>query len=126
MKNMENYNRAFRYDDGILTICLTGTFPNDLLDEEDNLFQPLIDECLQRNCRKVLFDARDLEADLGTLGLLQAGKNAATLAHIGLRVAFVAREDMLDRFFESVSFNRGGTSIVFTKMNTAREWFETE
>ena len=123
---MENYNREFRYDDGILTVRLTGIFPNELLDKEENLFQPLINECSRRNCRKVLVDARDLEADLGTLGLLQAGKNAASLAHIGLRVAFVAREDMLDRFFESVSFNRGGTSGVFTKMDTAREWLETE
>lgn len=123
---MDTYTREFQFDDGILSIRLTGTFPNARLGGEDNLFQPLIDECLQRNCRKVLVDARNLEADLGILGLHQAGKNSATLAYIGLRVAFLAREDMVDRFFETVAINHGGILGIFSETDSAREWLEME
>ena len=119
---MKGYNESFKMEDGVLKVHLSGTFPKELLHEGKNLFQPLMDACSAHNCRKALIDARELQVDLGTMGLFQAGEDAAILAQMGLRIGFVAREDMLDTFFDTVVFNRGGNVGVFTDMHAAEEW----
>jgi hypothetical protein len=121
---MNGYNEEFRVKDGVLNVHLSGTFPKELLYAGQNLFQPLIDECLAHNCKHALIDARDLHVNLSTMAIFQAGEDAATLTRIGLRVAFLAREDMLDPFFEHVAFNRGGNVGVFLDKETALDWLE--
>lgn len=121
---MAGYNDDFRVEDGVLHVRLSGTFPKELLGNEQNLFQPLIDACLAHNCKKALVDARDLQADFGTTELFQAGKDAAFLTRVGLRIALVAREDMRDTFFDTVVANRGGHAVVFTDIDAARDWLQ--
>ena len=121
---MTEFNQEFRLENGVLHVHLSGTFPNELLHRLENLFQPLIEACSAHNCTKALVDARDLQVDFGTLGMFQAGKDAASLSRIGLRVAFLAREDALDPLFETVATNRGGHVGIFTDMEAARNWIE--
>jgi hypothetical protein len=121
---MGEYNEDFRVVNGVLHVGLSGKFPNELLRSGANLFQPLIDACSQYGCKAALVDARDLQVDFDTMALLQAGEDAASLTHVGLRVAMVAREDMVDRFFADVAYNRGGVIGVFTDVDAARDWLE--
>jgi hypothetical protein len=116
------YNEDFRFEDGVLHVRLTGGFPNELLNKEQNLFQPLIDACLTYKCSKAMIDATDLEVDLGTMGLFRAGEDVASLTSFKIRIVIIAREDMLDSFFENVSKNRGGNVRVFTNVDAARAW----
>jgi hypothetical protein len=121
---MGKYNEDFRFEDGALSVSLSGDFPNELLHKGTNLFQPLADACAAHRCQKALIDARGLHVDLGTLGLFRAAEDLASMTRMGLHIAILATEDMLDPFFEDVASNRGGIVGVFTKMDTALEWLE--
>jgi hypothetical protein len=119
---MSDYIEKFQVEDGILHVRLSGTFPNELLSSGKNLFQPLIDACATHNCKKALIDARELRVNFNTMAMFQAGTDAAFLARVGLRIALLAREDTLDRFFENVIYNRSGDIRVFTDMDSASDW----
>lgn len=121
---MNEYSEDFRFDNGIVYVYLAGTFPKTLLLEEKNLFQPLIDECSSHQCHKAIIDATKLKVDFDTTELYRAGKDATHLSRLNLRVAIVAREDMVDLFFEDVAFNRGGDIQVFTTLAAARKWLK--
>jgi hypothetical protein len=123
---VNEYKENFKFEDGILHVHLSGKFPNEMLREQKNLFQPLIDACSTSKCKKALIDARDLEVEFGIMALFQAGEDAASLARIGLHVALLAREDMLNTFFDNVVFNRGGDVGIFTDMDAALEWLQSE
>ncbi|MDH4230975.1 MAG: hypothetical protein OEW04_02975 [Nitrospirota bacterium] len=119
---MKGYNEDFRFEGGVLHVHLSGKFPNELLGRGENLFQRLIDACSAHNCKKALIDARDLQVDFDTMALFRAGQDAAFLTRVGLRIAMLAREDMLDPFFDTVVANRGGRIGIFTDMDSARDW----
>jgi hypothetical protein len=121
---MSEYKEIFQVENGVLHVQLSGKFPNELLQKEENLFQPLIDACSGQNCERALIDARELQVDFGTMALLRAGEDAALLNHIGLRVAILVREDMVDPFFDDVVTNRGGELGIFTDIETARGWIK--
>jgi len=121
---MSDYNQEFKIEEGLLLVRLSGTFPNELLRSEQNLFQPLIDESLALNCKSVLIDATRLQVTFSTMAIFRAGEDVAVLSSFGLRVAIVTREEIIDPFFEDVAFNRGGTVGVFTDMDTARDWLK--
>jgi hypothetical protein len=123
---MEGYNEDFRLEGDVLHVRLSGKFPNELLRKGENLFQPLVDACSTHNCKKALIDARDLQVDFGTVALFQAGTDAAFLTRLGLRIALLAREDMVEPFFQDVVSNRGGDVGVFTDMDTARDWLHRQ
>jgi hypothetical protein len=121
---MSGYYENFSVHDGVMQVRLSGRFPNELLQEGKNAFQPLIDACSEHGCRTVLIDARCLQVSFSTMELLELGKDAAYLRKLGLRVAFLAREDMLDPFFDNVAFNRGAIIGVFTDLSAANDWLE--
>ena len=121
---MENYKEEFMFEDQVLHVRLSGTFPNELFHKKDNLFQPLIDACSAHECRKVLIDARDLAVNFNTFQMFDAGENALILNQLGLRVALLPREDMIDPFFENVVSNRDGKIGVFTEKQAALKWLE--
>ena len=123
-KHMNKYVENFKFEEGILHVHLSGEFPSELLREGKSLFQPLIDACSKHNCKKALVDARDLQVDFDTMALFQAGEDAAALARFGLRIALLAREDMINTFFDNVIFNRSGDVGVFTDVNAAYEWLQ--
>jgi hypothetical protein len=119
---MSTYDVDFRLEGDVLHVRLSGEFPSERLDREGSLFQPLVDACVSHNSKKALIDARDLRIGIDALGVFRAGKDAAALTRVGLRVAILAREDMLDPLFDDVAFNRGGVVSIFMDMDTALEW----
>ncbi|MBN1433417.1 hypothetical protein JW921_01575 [Candidatus Fermentibacterales bacterium] len=119
---MKGYEEGFRLEDGVLHVRLSGEYPMERLRGEQNVFQPVIDSCSSNDCRKVLVDARNLETDFDTMELFRAGADVASLARNGIRVALLAREEMLDPFFEDVAVNRGGNVAIFTDDAEALAW----
>ena len=116
------YKADFIVEDGVLHVRLDGQFPPELLHAPGNVFTPFIDACAEHGSCKVLFDARHLEVKLDTVKIFRAGVDAALACHAGLRMAFVARKDMIDSFFEEVARNRGALIGVFTDFDKAGEW----
>jgi len=123
---MNKYTEDFRLEDGVLYVSVSGEFPKERLHKGENLFKPLADACETYGCDKALIDARGLQVNMGTLGLLQAGEDVAAMTRSGLHVAILSREDMIDRFFEDVALNRGGVVRVFTELESAREWLKRQ
>ena len=121
---MKDYNEEFIFEDDVLQIRLSGTFPKELLRKEENLFQPLIEACSTHQCSKVLVDARKLQVNFNTFNMFAAGEDAASLSRLSLRVALLAREDMIDPFFATVVSNRDGKIGVFTDKQAAFTWLE--
>jgi len=121
---MSKYQEEFRVENGVLYIHLSGRFPKELLDRKENLFQPLIDACSTHECTRALVDARDVQLDFDIRALFRAGEDVATLSHKGLRIALLVTKDMIDPFFETVAWNRGGDPRIFTDMQAARDWIE--
>lgn len=119
---MDEYKQEFQDQDDVLLVRLSGQFPRELLRQQRNLFQPLIDACHAHERKKAIVDARELQTDFDTMEIFELGESAVTLTRHGLRVALVARQNMLDRLFEDVAFNRGGVIGVFTDMDEARDW----
>jgi len=122
---VSTYREDFRLEDGILYVRLSGKFPNDLLNEAPNLFQPLIDACSTYKCDKALIDATDLEVNLSTMEVFRAGDDTGSLARLHILVAILAREDMINYLFEVVAINRGANVRVFTNVDAARTWLQS-
>ena len=121
---MKQYEQHFRVEGGIVHTRLLGTYPKERLAIKENLFMPLIEECKRENCREAIVDARQLQVEFDTLALFRAGVDAAALNEFGLRVALVAREDMLSSFFEDVTYNRAAQMRVFTDLESAQTWIQ--
>lgn len=119
---MERYVQEFHVEGGIVHVRLSGRYPNGRLAIKENLFKPLIDECQRENCREAIVDARALQVEFDTVALFRAGVDAASMNQFGLRVALVARGDMISSFFDDVIHNRAAQVHVFTDLESAQTW----
>ena len=90
----------------------------------DDKFKPLIEECKRENCRDAMVDARQLQVEFDTIALFRAGVDAAAMNEFGLRVALIAREDMISSFFDDVIYNRAAQVQVFTDPQSAEAWIK--
>jgi len=121
---MDQYKQTFRFEVGVMHVLLAGKYPMERMLENVNLFRPLIEACGAQNCRKALIDARELEVEFDTMALFRAGVDASELNRYGLRVALVARKDMISPFFDDVIRNRAAQVQVFTDIDTAGAWLK--
>ena len=119
---MVQFRQEFRVKDGVMHVRLAGRLPNELLSGAQNVFMPLVKLCEESRCQKVIIDSRDLEVDLDTLEIFRAGVDASDLTRYGLRVALVAREEMMSSFFDDVIHNRAAPVQVFTDPDAAGTW----
>ena len=116
------FKQEFRVKDGVMHLRLVGKLPNELLRGEQNVFLPLIKLCEESRCQKAVIDSRDLEVDLDTLEIFRAGVDASDLTRYGMRIALVAREEMMSSFFDDVIHNRAAPVQVFTDLDAAGTW----
>ena len=119
---MNQYTQKFRVEGGVVHARLAGTYPNARLAKKENLFKPLIDECRRENCFEAIVDARELQVEFDTVALFRAGVDAASMNEFGLRVALIARKNMISSFFADVTHNRGAQVEVFTDRESAQTW----
>ena len=116
------YTLEFRVEQDVMHARVAGTYPTAHVHQEGNRFQPLVEACEQSGCRKAVIDARDLQVNFDTMALFWAGVDAANVSRAGLLIAIVAREEIIDSFFQDVVTNRGARVEVFTDMEDAMAW----
>jgi hypothetical protein len=118
----DQFRQEFRVKEGVMHLRLAGRLPNEVLHGELNVFTPLINLCEESQCQQVVIDSRDLEVDLDTLEIFRAGVDASDLTRHGLRIALVARQEMMSSFFDDVIHNRAAPVRVFTDPDAAATW----
>ena len=118
----DGYTLEFRVEQDVMHARVAGTYPTAHVHREGNRFQPLVEVCEQSGCQKAVIDARDLQVNFDTMALFRAGVDAASVTRQGLRIAIVAREEIIDSFFQDVVVNRGARVEVFTAMQDAVAW----
>ena len=121
---MGDYTREFVFEDQILHVRLSGNLPDEIFHRKGNVFQPIIEACFANECSKALIDVRDLKVNLDTFQIYDVGEDAVILNQLSLRVALLARDGMIDPFFEDVVNNRDGKIGVFTDRLVALVWLE--
>jgi hypothetical protein len=82
----------------------------------------IIAETQSRNIWKVLLDATGGSSLVGAFDKFEIGVELARAADRRLRLAVVARAEVVDHFFETVARNRGGAVRVFTDEAAALLW----
>jgi hypothetical protein len=80
--------------------------------------------CTEHGHRRVLVDVRESQGTLGPLDRYQHAIEMARPGSLGVRTAVVARPDQVfpDRFWETVTRNRGLVTRVVTDMEEAIVW----
>jgi hypothetical protein len=96
--------------------------------------QPLLElmreiraSCIAHGHRRVLVDVRESQGALGTFDRYDHALEMAKPGNLGVRTAIVARPDQIlpDRFWETVTRNRGHMTCVVTELNDALAWLAT-
>ena len=105
--------------DGFLRLTLRGpgTRANLLI-----TLQRIIAETQSRKIWQVLLDATAAHSLVGAFDKFEIGVELARAADRRLRLAVVARVEVVDHFFETVARNRGGAVRVFTDEAAACLW----
>ncbi len=76
----------------------------------------------QRKLYKVMVDLCTMSGFVHGIDRYQLGEEAASIWPLGISVAIVYREDSINRFFETVTRNRGKDVMVFSDRSEAEEW----
>ena len=96
--------------------------------------QPLLElmlairaRCIDKGHRRVLVDVRESQGALGAFERYQHAVEMARPGNLGVRTAILARPDQIlpDRFWETVTNNRGHMTCVVTEMKDALAWLAT-
>jgi hypothetical protein len=111
---------------GYLHAVVTGT------NSQENVaryLQSVLQECLARNCPRVLIEERLEGPRLGTLGVFEVA--SAGSEHVAGRLKAVAYVDVhaqgqLMEFAENVAVNRGLPTRVFASVAEAETWLRRE
>jgi len=119
------YSRQYSVEGDVFCVELSGEMPATALKRDDNLFEPLVRACRDRDLTKILIDARNVRTSLGFMDVFRAAKDLASLPPPQMQVACVVREQQYDPLFEQVANTRGAITRVFTNRKEAFDWFES-
>jgi hypothetical protein len=119
-----SYRREYSVEGDVFCVELSGELPATALKRDDNLFEPLIQACRDRNLSKILIDARDVQTNLGFMDVFRAAKDLASLPPPQVQVACVVNPRQYDPLFEQVANTRGAMTRVFMNREDAFDWFE--
>jgi hypothetical protein len=92
------------------------------------LTRAIRDYCTEHAHRRVLVDLRDSQGALSTLERYEHAVVMARDRTLSMRIAIVARPDQAyaDRFWETMTRNRGLVTHVTTDEAEARRWLEID
>jgi hypothetical protein len=84
--------------------------------------------CAEQGQRRALIDLRDSPGTLSTLERYEHAVGMAKEPRLGVRVALVVRPDQAyaDRFWETMTRNRGMATHVSTDPTEALRWLQTD
>ncbi|HXQ38443.1 MAG TPA: hypothetical protein VN843_30865 [Anaerolineales bacterium] len=84
------------------------------------------DACKRDHFEKALIDGLKLEGPISIWERYQVGEEYARLVGPRIKVALVARRDLIDLTMENVVVNRSGKFKVFHEMAAALKWLGVE
>ena len=119
------YNSEFDSYNNICRVLVDGTIygPKDA----DELKQFARDYFAEQGCRHFLFDMKQTDINIGTMGAFEIGAPQGEIAQAlrPLAVAAVVQEITTElSFFENVAVNRGFMVHVFDDIDKAIEWLK--
>jgi hypothetical protein len=84
--------------------------------------------CIEHGHRRVLVDVRECSGELGTFERYEHAVEMAKPGNLGGRTAILLRPDQVlpDRFWETLTRNRGHMTRVVTDPADALAWLEDE
>ena len=80
--------------------------------------------CNREHLEKALIDGLNLEGPIRIWDRYQVGEEFARVVGPKIKVAFVAKRDLIDLTMENVVVNRSGRFKVFHEMGSALKWLE--
>ena len=84
------------------------------------------DVCQQEQLEKALIDVLVLEDRISIWDRYQIGEEYVRVVGPNIRVAVVAKRDLIDLTMENVIVNRSGRVKIFHEMESALKWLEVE
>ena len=106
---------------GHLSIKAAG--PYSLADLRD-LFDRVKAESETRADRGVVLDVTEVAGAIPVMDMHVLGEHCSRVWKLQFRIAIVAQEDGLNKFFENVASNRGVQIAVVSNRDAASEWLE--
>ena len=88
--------------------------------------QEIADMCRNENLDKVLVDMRTVRESISIIDRYTAGVNVANVIGPKIKVAVVAREDIITYVAETAAVNRYGKMKLFSDLNEAMKWLGAE
>jgi len=120
------YSLIFDYKEDYLYAAVSGE--NDSLDVSLQFWQEIFNECENKGYLKLLV-TEDFKNNISTIDMFVLGEKMTAMVPSNTIVAFVDTQSQqleLNRFAETVAYNRGGKGAAFTNFKEAEEWLLSE
>ena len=91
-----------------------------------SFLQEFADACKRENFEKALIDGLNLECPISIWDRYQLGEEYIRLVGTKIKVALVAKRDLIDLTMENVVVNRAGNFKIFHDMESALKWLGVE
>ena len=104
-----------------LLVTVSGTFSPELSMES---IDAMVTAAKKEDCKKILLDCRPMGGEIGVLERFDTGRYGALTIPRTFKIALLARKEQVspDKFFQTVSRNRGVNLTVFTENDEALGW----
>lgn len=96
------------------------------LEKYRKALQEAAEFCRQNGLKKVLADIRGIDQNISTLDRFELGIQIAKILGNQIKIAILARPEIIDRMGENAAVNRGGKAFVTDSMEKALEWLGVE
>ena len=114
---------AYREAEGCLIVNVSGAWDADAARKRLEAVRKQADE---RGLTRILLDTRGLLPPASETTRFMTGEHIARIFRPPLRVAALARPEMINRFVENTAWNRGAIFAVFSDEAEALEWLRRE
>jgi hypothetical protein len=106
-------------NDEYLHYEITGKYS---LDKGEKIIEKIHDQCVEKKINKLLLDITKKEGVIPTMDRFDLGELIAKLFPYKIKFAVIAQKDQIDKFSETVAFNRGARLMIFSDKTEALEW----
>jgi hypothetical protein len=122
MTEAKPYTLQFEYREGYLYASVSGE--KDSLETSLLFWQEIFDEGEAKNYKKILI-TENFKNEISTMDMFILGEKLLEMASRNTSVAFVDKQLQqmeMNKFTETVIYNRGGRGKAFSDMKEAEKW----
>lgn len=122
MQEEKPYKILFEYREKYLFAFVSGE--KDSLEISLKFWQEIFNECEAKNYKRILV-TEDFRNNISAIDMYILGEKLSEMASHNTSVAFVdsqIQQMEMNKFTETVAYNRGGRGKVFAEMKEAEEW----